>query len=129
MNRLPHLLVLLLTACAAADAGDAPDAPDLPILQRAEDVPYCTRDSQCGKGGSCVDNLCVGELEEHVCYPDPCTEADGPSCVDTSNDAYNCGGCGLKCPWGTAKLIGCTDGLCYRVEPTAEEWANIEAAE
>ena len=123
------LIALLLTACAADD-GTAPDSPELPILQRAEDVPYCTRDSQCGKGGSCVANDCVGELEEHVCYPDPCTDADGPSCVDTSNDAYNCGGCGIRCPWGTAKLIGCTDGLCYRVEPTAEEWESIrEAAE
>lgn len=127
MTRLPYLLALLLTACAA-DSGDAPDAPWLPITQAAEVVPYCTRDSQCGKGGSCVANECVGEIEVHQCFPDPCTEADGPSCVDLSNDAYNCGSCGAKCPWGTAKLIGCTDGLCYRVEPTAEDWAHIEAA-
>jgi len=123
------LLSLLLTACGGDD-GTAPDSPELPILQRAEDVPYCTRDSQCGKGGSCVANDCVGELEEHQCFPDPCTEAAGPSCVDTTNDAYNCGSCGSKCPWGTAKLIGCTDGVCYRVEPTSEEWESIrEAAE
>lgn len=118
---------LALGGCSAGE-GVAPDDPELAILQRAEDIPYCTRDSQCGRGGACVANECVGEIEVHECFPDPCTAADGPSCVDTTNDAYNCGGCGVLCPWGTAKLIGCLGGVCYRVEPTAEEWTSINAA-
>ena len=44
------------------------------------------------------------------CSPDPCPSATqcGQSCVDTDNDAQNCGGCGLSCAEGEL----CIEGSC-----------------
>jgi hypothetical protein len=39
---------------------------------------------------------------------DPC----GSDCVDTQNDPYNCGGCGLECNGGADECIG---GVCATI--------------
>jgi hypothetical protein len=110
------MLLVMAVACAADD-GTAPDAPDIPIVQAAES-PYCTRDSQCAGDATCAPDgsHCVGEdPDAHPC-PAPagtCAASDDPSCVDTTNDSYNCGGCGIRCPWGTAGVIFCVDSVCY----------------
>lgn len=95
------ILMAMLAAGCAADDGQAPDGPALPIVQAAEgDVPYCTDDAQCSEG-SCVDHDCPDE----PAHP----------CGDTSEDRFNCGACGNRCPWGAFGAIWCAEGLCYGV--------------
>lgn len=109
------LLALLLTACAADD-GQAPDEPEQPIVLAASGAPYCTADSQCEHGQTCAadGSACVGAPDSHPCPP-PAGTCDGsvPSCIDQSNDAYNCGACGVRCPWGWDGIIWCLDSVCH----------------
>jgi len=113
-----HLLLALLLVSCAADDGTAPDDPSLPIVQAAEGAPYCTRDSQCEGPATCAPDgsACIGEEPDaHPC-PAPagtCAASSDPSCVDQSNDSYNCGACGARCPWGYDGLIWCLDSVCY----------------
>jgi len=115
MGRIPLLLALLLTACAADD-GQAPDEPDIVITLAASGAPYCTADSQCEHGQTCAPDgsACIGAPDSHPCPP-PAGTCDGsvPSCVDLSNDAYNCGACGNRCPWGYDGIIWCRDSVCH----------------
>jgi hypothetical protein len=97
-----HLLLALLLVSCAADDGTAPDDPSLPIVQAAAS-PYCTRDSQCEGPATCAPDgsRCIGE--EPDAHPCPaaagtCAVSSDPSCVDQSNDSYNCGACG----WATS---------------------------
>jgi len=115
-TKLGVLLLLVMAAACAADDGTAPDTPEMLILQAASGAPYCTADSQCRGGAYCAEDgsECVGE--DPIPCPPPagtCAASDDPSCVDQSNDSYNCGGCGIKCPWGYDGVIFCIDSVCY----------------
>jgi len=116
VTRLPLLLALLLTACAADD-GTAPEEPEQPIVLAASGAQYCTADSQCEHGQTCAadGSACVGAPDSHPCPPPAgtCAVSDDPSCVDQSNDSYNCGACGVRCPWGYDGVIFCIDGICH----------------
>ena len=93
------VMLLLVAVGCAADDGRAPDDPLLPIVQAAGE-PFCTDGAQCSVG-ECVDNDCPDE----PAHP----------CGDTREDRYNCGACGVRCPWGSLGAIWCAEGVCYGV--------------
>jgi hypothetical protein len=55
--------------------------------------------SACTGGQTCVSGACACPIYQSFC---------GGQCIPTSNDANNCGGCGIACTGGTA----CSGGVC-----------------
>ena len=123
--------------CASDDA--AVPSPDLTVATCAPAcggaTPYCTDKHNCV---SCLvdDNCPAGQVCEHVgndarcvpgCNDDARCRAKGGSlsccamsCTDTTSDAANCGGCGMRCApdhgvgqcaAGKCNLMGCAPGF------------------
>lgn len=101
--------------CACGDFGQCPTG-DLCVNDggRWQCVSTSTNPRNCGAlgtscadGESCVGGMCVcGATGTRCSAGQAC--CDG-RCIDTSNDAANCGGCGVLC---TPNAPNCTGGNC-----------------
>lgn len=61
----------------------------------------------CGSNKQCCSGYCDPTTSTCTC-PSGQTNCSG-TCVNTQNDANNCGGCGIVCPEG----VGCSAGICF----------------
>jgi len=87
---------------SAADTGspDAPEAPDVPDSRDGEDAPPPDEGADAVEATDTVDDVEDGGVEAETCGSSICSPAQtccSGSCVDTSSDTGNCGGCGVRC--------------------------------
>lgn len=102
-------LVSVSAATCSNEIRVVPGDPDASYLVQKID----SDSPQCGApmplGGPSLPANAVACVRDWVSGVEAtCETCGGAACIDTMNDAANCGACGLACPSG----IGCSEGSC-----------------
>ncbi|MBI5499961.1 MAG: hypothetical protein HY907_06940 [Deltaproteobacteria bacterium] len=98
---------------ADASPPDAPEAPDVPEAEDEGDAAPPDEGADPVDAADGVDDVEDGEGEAETCGSSSCLPGQtccSATCVDTSVDTANCGGCGVRCD--PDKSDRCAGGSC-----------------
>jgi hypothetical protein len=76
----------------------------------------CTTNANCATGNQCSGGACVA-CSGGVCCASGQVNCSG-TCVTTTSDVNNCGGCGTKCTAPTGGTVTCNASVCRPACPT-----------